>query len=280
MKTLNLYLDMEFTSLSPDAQIISVGIVSDDTDTFSKRIGKSDSTIPGESFYVEFTDFDIHRCDDWVKENVVGKLRFPKEMWNNVYEEPDLNTGSIIGAGCTASIKMMLSKWLSKFSDYQIQIVVDCGTWDWYHFLQLVGEWDSNSNPIGEIIWHKTDTKDYFNGVDEAGRLFEKINNKINILDDVVKSGLPKLPSNISPVPLDLNDLILHKYLNRVSSLFTAKDAFNVNRETLMYLLDGNKQENELYEVVDNTYTLKENSKHNSLFDAKIIKSIYQKLMM
>ena len=30
MKTINLYFDFEFTSLSPDAQPISLGIVSDE----------------------------------------------------------------------------------------------------------------------------------------------------------------------------------------------------------------------------------------------------------
>ncbi len=32
MKTINLYVDFEFTSLSPDAQSISLGIVSDPFD--------------------------------------------------------------------------------------------------------------------------------------------------------------------------------------------------------------------------------------------------------
>jgi hypothetical protein len=115
MKTINLYFDFEFTSLSPDAQPISLGIVSDDInktlmppcDVYHESVNYS------KSFYAEFTDFDINRCDDWVKENVVGKL---------------IGTGIIGGNGTsvyanTRIIKRELIKFLGQFSDYQIQFV-------------------------------------------------------------------------------------------------------------------------------------------------------------
>ena len=228
MKKLNLYLDFEFTSLSPDAQPISIGIVSDDIENQDNLANEwLDSDNPympfanellgkmSKSFYAEFTDFDINRCDDWVKENVLSKLTKGKPI--------ELETYAI---GDTDLIKTVLKEYLEQFSDYEMQIVVDCGTWDFYWFLQLVAEWDKIDN-----IWHYGDD---FN------------------------SGLPKLPSNTSPVPFDLNDIIA------IKKGISPKEAFDLNREELAF---GKV-------AADST-----DDKHNSLWDAKVIKYIYQKLI-
>ena len=47
MKTINLYFDFEFTSLSPDAQPISLGIVSDEITLKSKDELKNQGAISG-----------------------------------------------------------------------------------------------------------------------------------------------------------------------------------------------------------------------------------------
>ncbi len=89
MKTINLFFDCEFTSLSPDAQLISIGVVSDEmttdinspVDEIAKAMmgQKQSKYFPSKSFYAELSDFDINRCDSWVKENVVSKFKF----WND-----------------------------------------------------------------------------------------------------------------------------------------------------------------------------------------------------
>jgi len=259
MKEIKLFVDFKFTSLSPDAQPISLGIVSEsfETDVPDDTIRefcngelklKNHKTLPDDwkmkdfhpskSFYAEFSDFDINRCDDWVKENVVSKLKGVRNgefkcYIENGFEPPSSSTVDVLIPE--------LRQWLSQFSDYQITFVVDCGTWDWYRLVQLIGEWED------KIIYNSITIKS--NGqkqIDYSVRPF------------VVKVGLPILPNNISPVPFELNQLIAHK--NGIS----VKEAFDLDRED---------------EVTVAGVEYEKSNKHNALWDAKVMKAIYEKLM-
>lgn len=246
MKEIKLFVDFEFTSLSPDSQPISIGVVSEDifnnryralySIDFNPTIRKFliDHGITKE-FYAEFSDFEINRCDDWVKENVVKKLKLNSEKNHG-------KNGGILDekynpyiVGSLNYIKSHLLNWLTQFSDYHIQFVVDCGTFDWYWLLQLIAEWEM----------------EYY----DKNRIAFAIK---------IKKGLPKLPSNISQVPLDLNDLIAFKKGISIS------EAFDLNREELA----GNMK-TQFGDLRPNEHTL---LKHISLWDAKVIKAIYEKL--
>ncbi len=265
MKTINLFFDFEFTSLSPDAQPISLGIVSNsfnegiflksflEGETIADSFKKS--TIEEQSFYAEFSDFDINRCDDWVKENVVNKLKFDCPVLNGI-TTGELSNWTITDAitevcGDTALIKEYLNKWLSQFKDYQIQFVGDCATFDWYWLLQLIGGWEVKTEQ----------TFNYIETVDGDG------NNGY----ESWYLGLPKLPENISPIPQDLNDLIAYK------KGISIREAFELNREELAYsesMFPKEKTRNAKYMSGDKWG----DEKHNSLWDAKVIKEIFNKL--
>jgi hypothetical protein len=62
----NFFLDTEFAEtggwMTPTIDLISIGIVCED----------------GREFYRESKDFNIHHCDEWVRKNVVSKLKFPE----------------------------------------------------------------------------------------------------------------------------------------------------------------------------------------------------------
>jgi len=73
------------------------------------------------------------------------------------------------------------------------------------------------------------------------------------------RTGLPKLPDNISPVPSDLNDLIAFK------EKIPPADAFDIERLGT-YCYDNKELSNNVPQT------------HNALFDAKVIKETYQKL--
>lgn len=363
MKTINLFLDFEFSSLSPDAQPISIGIVSDDKLSsnnpkypigivgwdyqsaknlaidrglthrisidkggcvllyrpehfcsldFSEIITPKqvDDKVPGyelsdemqyavniarqnrivtpecvatKSFYAEFSDFDINRCDDWVKSQVLTKLKH-KDLDVHL---PTAGGDFITGKGDTDHVKYWLKRYLSQFSDYQVQIVVDCGTWDFYHFLQLVGEWeekgvfefDANAHQLENVnARHEAELKLFRKAggrkiVREIQHSPIKMSGDVNHVCASIEGtsgiyiinrvGLPKLPANISPVPLDLNDLIAFKHNT------TAREAFNVNRE-----FEWNPQ----IEVSDQVELWGKNGKHNALWDAKVIKQIFNKI--
>ncbi len=265
MREIKLFVDFEFTSLSQDAQPISVGIVSEttkrakypvvsvqtkepfkeepiETDIGIDALGRLCIYTHGEflineseskSFYAEFTDFDISRCDDWVKENVVAKLQFYPESHDKT-DEYDTQVWDMCNR--FENVKIKLRQWLSQFSDYKIQFVVDCGTWDWYLLLQLLAEWEQKEDEMNGF-------KCYCPTCGAKGKPFFEI-------------GLPKLHSNVSPVTMDLNDLIAFKKGISVS------EAFDLNRE----FIAGAK-------IVDAA-----TEKHNALWDAKVIKAIYEQL--
>ena len=81
------------------------------------------------------------------------------------------------------------------------------------------------------------------------------------------KTGLPILPSNISPVPQDLNDLIAYK------KGISVREAFELDREGLAASI---KMMDDLMGFcAKNNVT---SPKHIALWDAKVIKAIFNKL--
>ena len=291
MKELKLFVDFEFTSLSPDVQPISIGVVSEDI--LTKQVAEdflsgNNNPCLSKSFYSEFSDFDINRCGDWVKTNVVGKLTTnlvaeklgisfecakdaakTSTNWSKEYCILKLTENEIALVGNTWRIKEELKTWLSQFSDYQITFVVDCGTWDWYHLLQLIGEWEEKKREV-------RDGDEIYDITSEKGILISSMGDYELIV--TTKTGLPKLPSNISPVPFELNQFIADK------KGISVREAFDLNREELAYA--------ENYKVMNSKVPVVsykkggiqfmdgelDRNKHNALFDCKVMKAIYEKL--
>ena len=258
MKTINLFLKAHFTSLSPDGQFISLAIISESAN-FRTGIHPANFEQAEKSFYAEFGDFDINRCDDWVKENVVRKLtyldfdcRMPKQSL--------LGSFDLSGKADSSIIKIWLGLWLKQFSDYKINFVVDCGWFCWGKFVELIGEWE---------------TTDYFETDDpnKIDDLLTKHGISVGSQEAIdcgyrFKIGLPKLPANFPPMPQDLNDLIA---LRRGISV---SEAFELDRESLAY---DKEKWNIDYAYMDKYSGSK--TKFNALFDAKVTKAIYEKLI-
>lgn len=267
MKTINLYFKFQFTSLSPDAQPISLGIVADVRDIRDyptlTRPEKPGTPIKGIdnslSFYAEFTDFDINRCDDWV--NVISKLHLKEKYGESARHTNGENWEC---TGSTESLTFHLKEWLKQFSDYQIQFICDCGTYDWLWMGELLDERESHK---GVLIVDKSTISE-----EDLEKLIEEYRRQPTVIireSDCkasscfkFKTGVPKLPDNISPVPFDLNDLIA------IKDHISPKEAFDLNREDLVMSWYANEDNKDL----------KSPNKHNALWDAKVIKEIYQKL--
>lgn len=275
MKTLNLFLKMHFTSLSPDGQPISLAIVTQDLDSLKGGILEREYKTISKSFYSEFTDYDINRCDDWVKSNIVSKLNI-----NFKYNDPrhDVECMGTLSddwkvKGKTSGIKFELSRWLSQFSDYKLNFIVDCGWFTWYKFVELIGEWETNK-PIGVLLI--PENKLPKGGVEEVMKEWSKYAPLYYVSGDgsptynPVKIGLPKLPENFPCVPIDLNDLIIERY-----GFKNAQDAFNLDREELATKLNTSPWEFDMKYLSD---AVGEHGKYNALWDAKVTKIIYEKL--
>jgi hypothetical protein len=271
MKKINLFFDFEFTSLSPDAQPISLGIVNDEWFPGVKQKIKGDeSHLESKSFYAEFSNAEMNRCDDWVKENVVSKLRFINYTGNWC----NLNYGLLDVFGNTEFIIKELSIWLSQFKDYEITFVGDCLTRDWYHLLQLIGEWEKIPGQISvdlNSIPPNLTIEEFVNEWEQSGSS-KFVENHPNIDMQTISEyriGLPKLPKNISPVPLDLNDLIAFK------KGISVKEAFELNRE---WLANDYLPNEDVSIVIGSDMVKALENKHNALWDAQITKTIYNKI--
>lgn len=188
---MKLFFDMEFTGLRQNTTPISIGIVSED----------------GKKFYAEFTDYDKSQCDDWIKDNVINKLKFELELGEHFWErEHDRNVEAICNREC---VSYWLNKWLSQFDT--IQFVSDVCHYDFVLLIDL-------------------------------------LTNGGTALD---------LPENISAVCHDLNmDIARHYHVSD-------REAFDMSREQIMF-------------DVCNGGVFVDAHKHNSLYDANIIRAIYE----
>ena len=141
-KTAPIYMDTEFTSLSKDAELLSIGLIADD----------------GEFFYAEITDYDKNKIDPWVKDHVIRNFindDFTKT--ETLVSEVDLN-GFVVGYRATGSkpyIKDRLTDWLEKqykkYCNTKLQIYADVLSYDWMLFVDLLG---SNAFCLPKYIYY------------------------------------------------------------------------------------------------------------------------------
>jgi hypothetical protein len=138
-KETKIFFDTEFTGLHQNTTLISIGLISE----------------CGKTFYAEFTDYDKNQIDDWLRENVISKLRFTNKITKSVsgWENWITDSGKYSNAlemalankdmsefecvGQKAMIKNRLEKWLSQFD--KVEIWSDCLSYDWVLFNQIFG---------------------------------------------------------------------------------------------------------------------------------------------
>ena len=112
---MKLFMDMEFTGLHQNTSLISIGIVSEDSNCF----------------YGERTDFNKSQLERWHYENVLPHLKQYKP--DEIMTEDNVNT--VIGSGDI--LLAALKPWLNQYKE--IEIWSDCLAYDWVLFCQLFG---------------------------------------------------------------------------------------------------------------------------------------------
>lgn len=107
---MKLFLDCEFTQLSPAAKLISLALVAED----------------GSEFYAELPDsWHMEDCSDFVVEIVLPQL------WGGSYALPIINA------------RVALLSFLATFKE-EVEIVTDAPVYDWPLFCELAydeGRW-------------------------------------------------------------------------------------------------------------------------------------------
>jgi len=134
MKRTKLFMDLEFTGLKQDTEIISLGITSQH----------------GYSFYAELTDFDMEKAsqDQFIVENVLPHLYLDKKFEsiaeNTHYRDPnelkqveDVQNNTVYFRGTLKELKSYLIDWLARFKS--VEIWGDCLAYDWVLFCEIFG---------------------------------------------------------------------------------------------------------------------------------------------
>ena len=114
---MKIYFDTEFTGLTKNTDLISIGLIAEN----------------GSTFYGELTDFNIAKCDQWVKDNVVEKLKYYNK-YDYYYKE---NNHSVEILDTKHRVGVHLNLWLNSFLE-EIQFVSDVAHYDFVLLIDLL----------------------------------------------------------------------------------------------------------------------------------------------
>lgn len=117
-----IFFDTEFTKLSKNGELISIGLVTEE----------------GKQFYAEFNDFKLSDCTLFVKDNVIPNLKFYNKMPNKTFVKTDPFDYNVLGDH--SLIKNHLTIWLKNFKKFQITFVADVLMYDWVLFVDLISD--------------------------------------------------------------------------------------------------------------------------------------------
>lgn len=132
---MKISLDCEFTRLSQNSDLISIGMIDEN----------------GIKFYAELLDFRYLNIIDnkWIMDNVISKLKYininiVKDYWDKCFTDDDVaqtecvfeNEDGIEMFGNRFTVKKQIQKWLSKYD--KVEIICDCGHYDFILFIDLL----------------------------------------------------------------------------------------------------------------------------------------------
>lgn len=197
----------------------------------------------GRKFYAEFVDFNISQCDKWIKENVLQNLNLPKISGKNTLRETwdEIN------------------RW--KKNGY---LVADSYT--------VSNEWFGNVYPtckengnvkevVGNKSWVSACLNDWLLQFNTIQFVSDVCHYDFVLLIDLITNGgtALDLPETISAVCHDINQ--------DIANYFKAPEriAFDMSREEAMEIICAEK------DIVTG-------KKHNSLYDAEVIKAIWEQI--
>jgi hypothetical protein len=118
MRAMRIFFDTEFTNLTPDAELISIGFVSEDGQ---------------EAYYAELAGWDETKVSDFTREVVLPLLDQPKNS-------------RLTSAQCAAAV----AHWLSQFNA-EIELVSD-SSWDWRLLCRLLGDYFRQQDEHSAIL--------------------------------------------------------------------------------------------------------------------------------
>lgn len=253
-----IFYDFEATSVARDADPISLGLLAiqptyyylddDGCATFDVEqalaLNKelhyfSTANTDIQTFYCEFTDYNVEKCDNWVKNNIVNKLYLEK-----TFDRPTFTSETV--KGNQEFISNHLKKWVAQFED--VCFIADFNVIDKPMLIDLIADWDKQSfNEFGKKLDYKYCGKSHeLRPYDTEEKSFYYENQDGC---DTYKTGLPKhLPNIRYDQFFDLHTIFWLKGIDT-----------DINREEFAGIENSNK--------------------HNALADCYTAWECYKKLM-
>ena len=134
---MKIYFDTEFTDLNKETELISIGLVDEE----------------GNTFYGEITDFDTNKCSDFVIGNVVPLLKYYNKGVDSFSRQvKKSNFNSLLAdeiLGTKEEVRQYLLKWLDTKGD-KIEWVSDCCHFDMVLLIDLLYG-NAFNMPIGKV---------------------------------------------------------------------------------------------------------------------------------
>lgn len=207
-----VFIDTEFTDLKSNAQLISLGAITEYCD----------------KFYAEIADYDKSLCSTFVKDTVIPNLLLGEKPYLGPDDSRLTSKNDIVVKRPLLSVGKTFVTWLLKSKDM-------CA--------------DTSITFVSDVC--------HYDGV--------------LIMDLIQKATNDQVPSTINPMFIDISTLFA-LYANQENVIFSEN---NKNyKDIFQYAFDVNREE--FSEIPQDEIN---GLKHNSLWDAYVIKECYDKLM-
>lgn len=192
----------------------------------------------GKKFYAEFTDFNWDYVDDWIQKNVLDNLILKKFYPYGGKE-----------------IEEQMEEW--KNEEYEISNLPTMNTA--CLLFETKRTKDDFTEIVGDCDWIRKALLEWFSQFDSIQFVSDVCHYDFVLLIDLLTRGKSALdlPDNISAVCHDINSDIAKHYG------ISDKEAFDKSREEIVSELCGNEIEG---------------AKHNALYDAEVIKAIWEEV--
>lgn len=137
-KIKKVFMDLEFTSLRKDADLISIALISED----------------GKKIYTEFNDYSADKVNDWISDNVISNLIF-NDM-ESVKEYKQSSDLLLIKGNRLVIREEILSflKDLTEGYEYTIEFWGDCISHDWVFMCDLLADYVNDYPLLPDYIYY------------------------------------------------------------------------------------------------------------------------------
>ena len=193
----------------------------------------------GKKFYAEFIDFNWRYVDDWIQKNVLDNFILDKFY----------PTGEI------SSLDEQVGKWKQK--GYEVSTFPTMNTE--YLLFETKRTKNDFTEVVGDSNWIREALLEWLSQFDSIQFVSDVCHYDFVLLIDFLTGGKTALdlPNNISAVCHDINSDIVRHYG------ISEREAFDKSREEIVSELCG-------HEIIGR--------KHNSLYDAEVIKEIWEEI--